>query len=378
MASQSPVIYPSRHANPDNPGALRIGIVGAGSSGSYLAGLLKGQGHEVALFEQADQPRAEGCGIMLLADGMQALFAGNPRICATVMKSGVSAKKFEYRNMKDAVVNFNPAIYKANNELAGVLVHRGAILSALLEHFPAECLHTHAKLHSVEQTDETVTAHFTDGRSWEGDVLVGADGLFSKMREYVHPEAKLNYLGDVVWRGVIPDNEFCADGEFKVYIRSQGIYANFFDIGFGRTHWGFFIEKDQTPDEVGKGRPNDVSMPAEELCKLPAIARNFIESTPPEDIKCRFSYDIDPLPWIHKGRIILIGDAAHAKSPTRARGMTAGFEDALSLSRHLSAGGTVEQMLSAFQMERLPIVHEYQRSSRAISVKTGRLNKRAA
>ncbi|MEM9905849.1 MAG: FAD-dependent monooxygenase, partial [Cyanobacteria bacterium P01_D01_bin.44] len=278
----------------------------------------------------------------------------------------------------DKVVNVHIASYEDNNELTGMLIHRGAILKTLLDYLPEDCLQTNAKLQAIEQTDEQVTAHFTDGSAWQGDVLVGADGIFSTVREYVNAGVEPNYLGDIVWRGIVPDTEFCVDGNFKVYIRTQGIYANFFDIGFGQTHWGFFIEKDQEPDEVGKGRPNDVSMPTQELSKLPEVARRIIDSTPPEDIKCRFSYDIDILPTLHNGRVILIGDAAHAKSPTRARGMTAGLEDALALSSHLSAGGTVEQMLSAFETERMPIVHEYQRSSREISMKTGRLRKKAA
>jgi 2-polyprenyl-6-methoxyphenol hydroxylase-like FAD-dependent oxidoreductase len=332
----------------------------------------------VALFEQADHPRAEGCGIMLVSAGMQTLFAGNPRVCEAILQSGAPAKTFEFRNLKDQVVNVYTASYEVSNKLTSMLVARSAILKALLDHLPAGCLHTNSKLQSIEQTYEAVTAYFADGRTWQGDVLVGADGTFSTVRDYVYAGLKPNYLGDIVWRGVIPDDEFCVDGNFKVYIRGRGIYANFFDIGFGQTHWGFFIEKGQHPDEVGKGRPDDVAIPAKELAKLPEVARRIIESTPPEAIKCRFSYDIDTLPHLYNGRVLLIGDAAHAKSPTQAWGMTAGLEDALSLSRYLSTEGSVGEMLSAFQAERIPVVHEYQRSSREISMKTGRLRKRAA
>jgi salicylate hydroxylase len=74
----------------------------------------------------------------------------------------------------------------------------------------------------------------------------------------------------------------------------------------------------------------------------------------------------------------LLGDAAHAKSPSRARGMTSGFEDALVLTRHLTSTPDIDQMLTAFQAERMPIVHEYQRTSREISRKIGRSQKQAA
>lgn len=350
---------------------LKVGIVGAGSSGIYLASLLAQQGHDVTLFEQSPQPKAEGCGILLISSGMEALFNGNPQICNAILQTAIPARTYEFRNLKDTIVNVYDASESTDDtELPSVLVHRGDILNALLAHFPPDCLRTNAKLQSITQTDTTVTAHFADGNDWTGDVLVGADGIFSTVRDYVQPGVQPNYLGDIVWRGITADNLFCTNGNFKVYIRSRGIYANFFDLGHGQTHWGFFIEKDQAPDEIGHSRPHDIAIPRQELAKLPHAARKIIESTPDNEIKCRFSYDIDPLPQIHQGRIILIGDAAHAKSPSRARGMTAGLEDAIALARHLAANLTVPQMLSAFEAERLPIDHEYQRSSRAISIKT--------
>jgi 2-polyprenyl-6-methoxyphenol hydroxylase-like FAD-dependent oxidoreductase len=70
--------------------------------------------------------------------------------------------------------------------------------------------------------------------------------------------------------------------------------------------------------------------------------------------------------------VILIGDAAHAKSSTRARGMTSGWEDCLSLTQHLIESASIAEALENFQTERLPIVHEYQRTSREMSLKIGR------
>ncbi len=356
---------------------LKIGIIGAGSSGLYLANLLARQHHcSVTLFERAAAPRAEGCGILLVTSGMQALFEGDPELCHQISTTGAVAKTFEFRNMRDLVVNEHQAEYAAD-EWPSLLVHRGKILEALLHRLPAGCLRVNAKLIQVNQDAAGVTAQFADGSTWTGDVLVGADGLFSAVRDCVVPAASPCYLGDVVWRGIVPDHDFCTDGNFKVYMRSRGVYANFFDLGNGYTHWGFFIEKDQTDAERDRPIPADIDIPAAELDKLPDAPRAVIEGTPAADIKCRFSYDLDPLPQIHRGRIVLIGDAAHAKSPTRARGMTSGFEDALSLSRYLAAASpdSVLSDLTAFAAERLPIVHEYQRSSREISMKVGRMRR---
>jgi 2-polyprenyl-6-methoxyphenol hydroxylase-like FAD-dependent oxidoreductase len=355
----------------------RIGIIGAGTTGVYLASLLSKQGLQVDLFEKAPYPRTDGCGILLVQAGMEALHQGNPEICKAIINAGSPVKLFEFRNLRGIAFS-SEAVSYADHELPGMLVHRKPILEALLDTVPPDCLHYGAELESVTQNADGVVAHFKDGQQWAGDLLIGADGIVSKVRNFVVPGVSLCYLGDLVWRGVVDDQIFCPEGTFLVYARGRGIYANFFDIGNGRTHWGFFIEKDQLDAEKGALLPQDDVIPPKELAKLPDDARAIIEATPQQAIVSRYSYDIDPLLQLYSGRILLIGDAAHAKSPSRARGMTSGFEDALALSRHLSASTDIDEMLAAFQAERMPIVHEYQRTSREISRKIGRSHKQAA
>jgi 2-polyprenyl-6-methoxyphenol hydroxylase-like FAD-dependent oxidoreductase len=355
----------------------RVGIVGAGTSGVYLASLLIQQGFQVSLFEKASYPRTEGCGIFLVQAGMRALQQGNPEVCRKIINAGVPVKLFEFRNLHGGIISSEPVTY-AKDELPGVLVHRKAILEALLDAVPGNYLYGNAEIQSIKQTERGVVAQFKDGSYWEGDLLIGADGIVSKVRQSVVPGVKPCYLGDLVWRGVVSEKTFCPKGGFIVYARGRGIYANFFDIGGDRTHWGFFIEKNQEGDEVGVLRPKDTTIPPDELAKLPDDARAVIEATSPDQIVSRYSYDIEPLPRLYQGQVVLIGDAAHAKSPTRARGMTAGFEDALSLSRHLATSDSVQEALAAFEAERLPIVHEYQLTSRNLSQKIGRRHKQAA
>ncbi len=355
----------------------RIGIIGAGTSGVYLANLLIQKGYQVDLFEKAEYPRTDGCGILVVQAGMKALHQGSPQICEKIINSGSPVRKFEFRNLKGGLINSESVTYQ-DSELPGMLVHRKVILEALLEPLPPECLHLNAQFKSLTQTSNSVVAHFSDGSKWEGDILVGVDGIYSKVRQFVVPDVELFYLGDIVWRGIVSDNTFCPEGNFIVYTRGRGIYSNFFDIGNNYTHWGFFIEAEQQESEVGASRPHNITIPSEELAKLPDEPRAVIESTPPQQITCRFSYDINPLPRMYNGRVLLIGDAAHAKSSTRARGMTSGWEDALSLSHHIVTSNSITEALDNFQAERMPIVHEYQRTSREMSLKIGRSRKKTA
>jgi 2-polyprenyl-6-methoxyphenol hydroxylase-like FAD-dependent oxidoreductase len=356
----------------------KIGIVGAGTTGVYLAGLLSKQGYKVDLFEKASSPRTDGCGILLVQDGMKALNEGNPSVCQKIIQAGSPVTYFEFRNLKGGLADSHSVSYE-EDELPGMLVHRQAILQALLDDLPPNSLHVNHQFISLEQTDKKVTAYFAHGQQWEGDLLIGIDGIFSRVRPFVVPNVKpLFYLGDVVWRGVVKDDHFCPENTFIVYIRGRGIYANFFSLGKGKTHWGFFLEKEQHDFEKKKPRPDNVLIPEAELEKLPPAPLKIIQDTPVEDIVCNFSYDINPLPYLYQGRVLLMGDAAHASSSTRARGMTSGLEDALALARHFAQGKDIEQVLFDFQAERLPIVHEYQRTSREMSLNIGRQQRKKA
>jgi salicylate hydroxylase len=349
----------------------KIGIIGAGTSGAYLASLLIQEGFQVNLFEKAPVVRTDGCGILIVQSGMKALHQGNPQISQKIIESGNPVKLFEFRNLKGGFINSESVTY-TEDELPGMLVHRKVILEAILDTLPPGTIKFDAQLSSISQTDSSAIAHFKDGSHWEGDLIVGADGILSKVRQSVVPNVELFYLGDLVWRGIVADDRFCPEGNFFVYARGRGIYANFFHIDATHTHWGFFVEREQTDAEKGLLQPIDTTIPAQELAKLPEDARKVIESTPSENIICRYSYDIDPLPQLYDGRVILIGDAAHAKSSTRARGMTSGWEDGLALMGYLTSTASISEALEKYQTERLPIVHEYQRTSREMSQKIGR------
>ena len=199
------------------------------------------------------------------------------------------------------------------------------------------------------------------------------------MASLLRPDRRLQYLGDRVWRGVVTDETFCAGGDFFVYARGRGIYANFFDLGpdgegKGRTHWGFFQEEELPDDRDTRQRLLTEGVPATALAKLPADAAAIISATPAEEVIANWSYDIDPLPAFVAGRVVLIGDAAHAMSSSQARGMTAGLEDAVALATWLAPGVSPTPLLAlqSYQEERLPLVHRYQERSRQVSHRTGR------
>jgi len=357
---------------------LRIGIAGAGTSGMLLALMLQRQGHAVSLFERAAAPRTEGCGILLVAAGVQAVLeAGVPGLAEDLIAAGQQVRSFHMRNLRGGEINVAEAEQEAG-EPPSLLIHRSAILQTLWKATDPSLFHGDCAVESCRQDETGVAVEFADGRSWQGDLLIGADGIFSRVAEAVAPERRLNYLGDRVWRGVVADDHFCREGEFFVYARGRGIYANFFHLGpdeqgIARTHWGFFNEEELPDDRGEQRRLLQEPIPPEALAKLSPEAAALIAATPSDQVVANWSFDLDPLPHLVRGRIALIGDAAHAMSSSQARGMTAGLQDAVVFARALAASPQNSlEALQAYEAERLPVVHNYQIRSREVSNRIGR------
>ena len=358
---------------------LRVAVVGAGSSGLLLALLLLRQGHAVELFERAPTLRTDGCGILLVSSGVEAIAAAAvPGLLEALLAGGQPVQRFVIRNLRGDTIESSPVEREAE-ELPALLIHRRAILEALWGSFHAASFRGGRELLRWREDDDAVEAEFADGSTWRGDLLVGADGLFSRVAPPLLPERRLNYLGDRVWRGLVRDGRFCCGGDFFVYARGRGIYANFFDLGAAPdgtpvTHWGFFQEEPLPADRAEQRRRLEEPVPPEALARLPGDAAAVIAATPLEGVVANWSFDIDPQPLLARGRVALIGDAAHAMSSSQARGMTAGLEDAVALARLLGQARSegVAAALAAYNAERLPVVHRYQERSRRVSARTGR------
>lgn len=376
---------------------LRVAVVGAGTSGLALAVLLQRQGHAVTLFERAPRPRTEGCGILLMGRGLVALDqAGLGTIADALVAAGQPVQQFCFRNLRGGSISSQRANEDPSQRPA-LLIRRSAILQALWSAFDvadgsttdgsgAGAFCGGAALEAVDVQPAlpdaggrpAVAATFGNGHRWHGDLLIGADGIHSTVAAAVAPERRHHYLGDRVWRGLVQDDRFCRHGDFIVYARGRGVYANVFDLGpddqgNGWTHWGFFCEEPFPATAALRRQRLAEPPPAAEVSKLPADVQALFAATPAHALVCNYSFDIDPLPRLVQGPLALVGDAAHAMSSSQARGMCTGLEDAGALAAAVAAHpGRPLAALQAYDQQRRPVVQQAQRVSREISERTGR------
>lgn len=352
----------------------QIGIVGAGPAGLFLAALLNNKGFCVDVFEQAPSVRADGCGIMLLPNGLRAIQRGCPEIYQDFCKSGVILEFFDYYDVgTGAIKTVSLADYVPKYGFPIIYIHRKHISDALLKFVSGDRIHTDYCFSSLEEQDGKVTAYFKNGTSWSGDILVGADGIFSKVRKYLVGEINPQYLGTMTWRGVIPNDGFCESKHFILFKRFNGVYSNLSDLEGGLVHWGLFVDMSEISNLEESVSPNEIQQILDLTeGKLAPIFRRVLESTPSLEVTRRPLLDIAPLPRLVSSNVAIIGDAAHAMSPTRGQGLSTGFEDAFVLAYFLATCSNKSEALARYQTERKPRVKYIQTTSRERSLHNSR------
>ncbi|MCA7994245.1 FAD-dependent oxidoreductase [Burkholderia cepacia] len=201
----------------------------------------------------------------------------------------------------------------------------------------------------IEPRGEQVDVMFTNGTHGTYDLVVGADGLYSKVRGVAFPDApKPRYTGQGVWRAVVPRPAEIACATMWLGPRIKaGVNP---------------VSRDEMYVFVTEDRPtNDYIDPAEWPRMLSELLASFdvplIQSIRAQiGTESRVNYRpleslLLPTPWF-SGRVVLVGDAVHATTPHMAAGAGIGIEDAIVLAEELGRGVTVDAALRAFQARR--------------------------
>jgi 2-polyprenyl-6-methoxyphenol hydroxylase-like FAD-dependent oxidoreductase len=299
---------------------VRIIVAGAGIGGLGVATGLLQAGHDVVALERASQLESVGAGITLFRNAIGAL----DRLGAgdAVRAKGAAAKRSTILTSSGRELTRLPP-----DLLEGaVAVHRADLQGALLP--DGTDVRLGADVRSIEHTGDGVVARTADGTEERGDLLIGADGLRSLVRASVVTAAP-RYGGYTAWRGVSPVRVDA--GRMS---ESWGVGERFglVDIGSG-TYWS-------ATANAPEGETDDPGDRKAQLVRRfshwhPPIAA-VLDATPADAILRNDVYFLDPLPRWSSGRIVLLGDAAHATTPGVGQGAAQALEDAVALADALS------------------------------------------
>ena len=360
---------------------MKVIIIGGGIGGLATALMLHARGIDCEIYEQSDAVRELGVGINTLPHAIREL----AELGLLDRLDAVAVRTYElfYTNRFGQEIWREPRGTDAGYEYPQFSVHRGrlqaVIYDAVRSRLGESRIHTGHRLGAFTQDDAGVTAYFFDRNgshraTARGDVLVGADGIHSAVREALYPnEGPARWNGSMLWRGAIDWPQFLT-GRSMVIAGGMAAKLVIYPIAEGSrpnhrlTNWAVLVKiaepgvPPRKEDWSRLGRLEEL-MPHVQRFRIPYVdAKALIEASNEfwEYPLC----DRDPLPhWSH-GRVTLLGDAAHPMYPVGSNGASQAILDARSLADRLVGAEHPWHALWTYEQERLPMTAQVVRMNR--------------
>jgi len=352
---------------------MRILIAGAGIGGLTAALCLQQAGHEVQIFEQSSEFREIGAGIQCGANALRVM--DHLGLLQRLQETAVAPERVEFCDHLSGAVLYTAPLgqeYKQEYGAPYLHIHRPDLIAVLVDAFKQRnsgsdtALHMSAQCSHFAEEPAKVVLHLQDGRHFEGDVLIAADGIKSALRQQILGETKPHYTSNVAWRGVVPvenlpDNfmpkitaNFVGPNKHMViyYLRNQRL-VNFVGV----------VESEHSDETSWVNRAPWQEL-ADDFAGWHPTVQAVIDAVDKEQCFRWALYDHPAYRNWSTARVSLLGDAAHATLPFMASGAAMAIEDGRVLQRALDQTDKVEQGLALYQSNRFARTAEIQRSSR--------------
>ncbi len=182
----------------------KVAVIGAGLGGLAAAIALRKLGYDAQVYEKAQDFRPVGGGLGLLPNGLNFLDAIEPGIVETIKNSGCEVKGSVLKNTQGETIRTNPGSRFADKYGQPLItVWWWRLQQILASKLPSESIHLNHRCIGFEQDERQVSIYFENGEKVSVDLLVGADGINSVVREALIGDGKPRYLNSMSWRTVI-------------------------------------------------------------------------------------------------------------------------------------------------------------------------------
>lgn len=330
---------------------MKITIIGAGIGGLTTGIALKKFGHEVRIYEQSEQILPVGAAISLWSNGVKCLnYLG---LTEQVAELGGQMDHLAYVDglSGDVMTQFSltPLIEEVGQR--PYPVSRAELQNMLMDAFGREHIYLGKKMVALQEDGSQVTVSFADGTQLQTELLVGADGTHSLTRAYVLDETVARrYAGYVNWNGLVEVSEQLAPADQWTTFVGEGKRASLMPVADQRFYFFFDVP-------LAAGLENDRSQYKTLLKQYflgwcPQV-QQLIESIDEQRTNRVEIHDIEPFANFYKGRVVLVGDAAHSTTPDIGQGGCQAMEDAIYLARALQINTLgMQDALSRYQNKR--------------------------
>lgn len=335
---------------------MRFLVAGAGIGGLTASIALARQGHSVQVLEQAPEPKPVGAGISLQPNAMFAL--GTLGLDRAVSQRGCSAACARLRFSDGSLVReFDFSKYKQRYSYLPHTIHRADLFDFLAEAATHEgvdiCFGQSVQSFAMDAREVEVS---TDQATHRADALIGADGINSRVRAQLWGQTPTRFSGYVCWRGIASDLSVVEQVETMNEVWGKAARFGFMRCSLDKVYW-FATRSSPTRDRLSEAWK-------ETFDDWPAPIPELLRVTPESQITFNDISDRKPIfPW-SRGRVTLLGDAAHPMTPNFGQGGAQAIEDAIVLASAVKNTESVESAFRAYEIHRHPRAKKFVNASR--------------
>jgi 2-polyprenyl-6-methoxyphenol hydroxylase-like FAD-dependent oxidoreductase len=305
-------------------------VVGAGIGGLAAAIALRRGGWEVTVFERADELRPLGAGLSIWPNGVRALRAlGLGDLAERAPRGGGALRRAD----GSVLAEFDPDAIAERYGAPLIGLHRADLHNALADAAGRERLRLGAEVVALAGDE----LRFADGSTARAELIVGADGIESKLRAAIVADGAPRDSGIVAFRGLAEFDGEVPAGEWW----GEASVAGLLPLLGGRVYWYFAFRGEPDRSELHR-----------RLEGYGAPVGQIVGATAPSDALVHRLYDRRPSSGWSSGPATLLGDAAHPMLPFLGQGACAALEDAVGLAAALERNPEVEDALPAYELAR--------------------------
>lgn len=345
---------------------MQVLIIGAGIGGLTTAIALQQRGVDVQVFESASTFGEVGAGLWIAPNALQILdrlgLAEAINDLGRPYEKGAAIVRLNGTVLTATSAGRDVATYDFNT----VAIHRARLHEILLRSVNQAT--SGKRFISFEPSDQGVIVNFEDGTSARGDLLIGADGLHSHVRNQLLGKVSLRYSGQTCWRFLTPTIKSSLHDPYDMTEMWGDVGGLRVGSGAVSDHLAYTFITAKAPQGVSLD-PDTVKTELRQLCRgYPHSTLDLIDQASEGAVLRNDLCDIAPLPIWYGNRVVLVGDAAHATLPNLGQGACQAIESAYSLAMHLSRVRTatdsnLRAAFDKYQNERMPKAHRVTKMS---------------
>jgi 2-polyprenyl-6-methoxyphenol hydroxylase-like FAD-dependent oxidoreductase len=321
-----------------------VTIIGGGIAGLATAIALKKIGLEAQVFEASTQIKPVGAGLGLGSNAMKAFDALG--IYNEILEKGRTLSSFsiyDHEGTSISKTDFDPL-----SNIGNFTIHRASLHELLLSKLDSSTIHLGKRVKQFETIDFGIKLLFEDGTSHTTNYLIVADGIHSVVRQQLIPHSKMRYAGYTCWRSVIKDETLSITETSETW-GSNGRFG-IVPLSNGQVYWFACVNAEVNNKRYKSFQVEDLIQHFEKYHNpIPTI----LKLSENKDLIQHDIYDIEPLKQFAYGRMVLIGDAAHATTPNMGQGACQAIEDAVVLAKCMAQNDNFEEAFQSFEKRRL-------------------------